>query len=312
MRWLLRDLRTIVKTVVVLTALNVAIHFPYTTDGALEEIEPVAAEADSFYESAYEPPDAGQDSVYVEFARSEAHFEDVQPRLEEFLREYELRDARALEVGAGSGTLQDVVDDYTGLDIAASAERYFHKPFVHGSATDLPFSEGSFDLIWTIWTLEHVVTPEQGLRELRRVVRDGGYLYVQPAWNNPTWAPRGYWARDYADLNLREKIAKASLAIRESGLFKAWYRIPIRGLRWAAAEAVGPTTLRYWAVEGNFEQYWMSDSDALNSVDCFEVRLWFESRGDEVLGRGKRGFDVRMPCGGAVVVRVRKDANGGE
>lgn len=46
-----------------------------------------------------------------------------------------------LKLGAGSGFLRDMVDDYTGFEIASSAGRYFHKPFVHGSVTSLPFDD---------------------------------------------------------------------------------------------------------------------------------------------------------------------------
>ncbi len=192
-----------------------ALHFPTAVDGPAVPA-PLAEDADNFYEAAYSASAAGAaDSKYVRTAQLAAHLEDVEPKIRQFVNEYRLQSARVLEVGAGSGTLQDVVADYTGLDIAASAARFFHKPFVHGSATKLPFGANQFDVCWTIWTLEHVPNPERALKEMRRVVRDGGYLYLYPAWNNPTWAPKGYPVRPFADLSWPEKIAKTSLLVRE-------------------------------------------------------------------------------------------------
>ncbi len=44
-----------------------------------------------------------------------------------------------------------------------------------------------------------------------------------------------------------------------------------------------PTCFRYGRLAPNYEHYWMSDSDAVNSMDPFEAILWFESRGDRCL-----------------------------
>src|SRR5512146_92832 len=38
-----------------------------------------------------------------------------------------LENAHVLEVGSGAGTLQDIVPDYTGLDISAGARAKYHK-----------------------------------------------------------------------------------------------------------------------------------------------------------------------------------------
>jgi hypothetical protein len=40
-----------------------------------------------------------------------------------------------LEIGSGRGYLQDVAQNYTGLDISPSVARFYHKKFVLGSAT---------------------------------------------------------------------------------------------------------------------------------------------------------------------------------
>ena len=62
-----------------------------------------------------------------------------------------------------------------------------------------------------------------------------------------------------------------------------------------------PTTLRYHRRTPNFETYWEPDSDAVNSLDNYEMALWFGSRGDEVLSTG-----TRNETEGQLIVRVRK------
>jgi SAM-dependent methyltransferase len=221
-----------------------------------------------------------------------------------FVRDYDLGGKRILDVGAGSGIFQDLVEDYTGLDIAASAARYFHKPFVVASATEMPFEDGKFDAIWTIWTLEHVPDPELALSEMRRVLGDGGLLYLHPAWNCPPWLSRGYAVRPYGDLDLAGKLGKASLPVRDNPWFQASYRFPTRSARRAAALA-GPTRLRYVALEGEFEHYWQPDSTAVNSIDCYEAYLWFLSRGDRCRNCLEGLDQLRRPCG-PLIIEVRK------
>ena len=174
---------------------------------------------------------------------------------------------------------------------------------MHASATDLPFEDDSFDLIWTIWTLEHVPNPEIALGEMRRVVRPGGVLYLQPAWNNPVWAPEGLRIRPLSELDAGQIARRQVWFARDAADYLI--RPLVRAVRLAAAP-FGPTTLHYRAIEPNFETFHMPDSDAFQSIDCFEVRLWFETRGDRLLDGGAAATKLFAPCQ-AVAVEVRKD-----
>ena len=81
-------------------------------------------------------------------------------------------------MGSGRGYLQDLVEDDTGLDLSPSVARRYHKKFVAGSATALPFPDNTFDAIWTVWGLEHIPEPEKTMREMRRVLKPGGLLVL--------------------------------------------------------------------------------------------------------------------------------------
>ena len=248
------------------------------------------SESDEFYEQIYSGTESdGGETADHEYVAKSARKRATRLASTSWSRGSSIgttcMDARVLEVGAGSGTLQDIVEDYTGLDIAASAVRYFHKPFVHGSATDLPFADNEFDAIWTVWTLEHVPNPERALQEMRRVVKPGGYLFLAPSWNNDSWAAQGYKVRPYSDFGLGGKLIKASLVVRENKLYHFATLVAARSARRAlwSLSGGGPTAFRFRRLEPNYETFWEDDADAINSVDAHEMLLWHTSRGDECL-----------------------------
>lgn len=273
--------------------LLLAIHFPYQVD-ELGSPKP-RNDAGGFYTDIYSAPTGEKnvvsnvapetdDSKYVKLAREAIEYQRIVPKVAAFAKQYGLADKHVLDVGAGTGYLQDVVTDYVGLDISPSARRYFHKPFVEASATDMPFRDNEFDALWSVWVLEHVPKPEQALVEIRRVVKDGGLLFLKPAWDCPWWLAQGYEVRPYSDFGVIGKIKKASLNILASPYYRGALLIPTRGLRQIQAGQSGkPTRLHYKLLEPNYDQYWVPDSDAINGIDYYELLLWFTSRGDECL-----------------------------
>jgi SAM-dependent methyltransferase len=263
----------------------VAAHFPYATDAAPTPAE--IAKTTAFYQQAYAAPSetpAPDEAQYIQASTQAAEGWRIKDRLQEFAAAQQLENKRVLEVGSGRGYLQDVVADYTGLDISPSVARFYHKPFVLGSATALPFEDNAYDSVWSIWVLEHVPNPEQALREMRRVVKNGGLLYLFPTWGCKPWAAQGYDVRPYSDFGLGGMLIKSSIPLRKTNLFQASYTAPIRTLRWLSHTAFrGPTTLHYRRLTPNYDKFWEGDSDAVSSLDRYEALLWFTSRGDECL-----------------------------
>jgi len=289
----------------------VAANYPWDVDAPLsgKELE----ESREYYAEAYQQtaperqPASEYETKYLQVATSAAASEHIEERVRSFADQYGLRQKPVLDVGSGRGYLQDIVEDYTGLDIAPSVRRFYHKKFVLASATAMPFADDTFDGLWSIWVLEHVPNPEQALRECRRVTRDGGVMLLLPAWNCTSWAADGYEVRPYSDFGFAGKIIKATIPVRSSHRFRILTRLSDRLIRYVASCFGGPTTLHYQRLTPNFKEYWQPDSDAVNSVDRHEVMLWFQSRGDECLNCDGAEGSVLMRRQPALIIRVHKD-----
>ena len=289
----------------VLLAALVAVHFPYQTDEPSPHKAP--PEDRSYYSGVYTAKAGSneaevEESKYVQIARQAIEEERIVPRVKAFAEQYGLGHQRVLDVGAGTGYLQDVVADYVGLDISPTASRYFHKPFVEASATDMPFPDNEFDAVWTIWVLEHVPKPEQALTEIRRVVKNGGLLYLKPAWDCQWWFAEGYEVRPYSDFGVIGKLKKASLSLLASPEYRGYMLMAERYVRemqvkWSA----GPARFHYKLLEPNYKDYWVPDSDAINGLDIHEMLRWFTSRGDECLN-----CEAELAFESDLVIRVHK------
>jgi ubiquinone/menaquinone biosynthesis C-methylase UbiE len=75
---------------------------------------------------------------------------------------------------AGAADLVRVVGLEKSPEQISAAVKVPSVTYVRGDAQRLDFSDGSFDLVYARYLLEHVPDPEQVLREMRRVARPGG------------------------------------------------------------------------------------------------------------------------------------------
>ncbi len=102
-------------------------------------------------------------------------------------------DAELLDVGCGPGTitvgLARRAGRVVGLDMSpemveassalAAREGVANVRFEVGSAYELPFDGGAFDVVYAHQVLQHVADPVAVLREFRRVLRPGGLVAVR-------------------------------------------------------------------------------------------------------------------------------------
>jgi SAM-dependent methyltransferase len=302
----LRALKHVMIVVLSVTFIIAAIHFPNDVDTPLTQQEVEAAR--KYYTEAYQKPvtetgvKSEYETKYIRVAEKAAKDARIEEQVSAFVKQFNLSDQPVLEIGSGRGYLQDIAQNYTGLDISPNVARFYHKKFILGSATAMPFPNNSFDGVWSIWVFEHVPNPEQAFHEARRVTRDNGVLFLLPAWNCTSWAAEGYRVRPYSDFGLGGKLIKASILLRSSPPFLIMSLLPNRIIRNFVAW-FGPTRLRYRRLTPNYETYWEADSDAVNSIDRHEALLWFRSRGDECLNCE----DVSVFTGSQpLIIRVHK------
>src|SRR5579859_805141 len=281
--WAIRSAIALGGAIIVIAATR----FPYSVDRPLSAEE--TERNRKYYAEAYakgapteEQSPSANESKYVEVAAGATKVWHIEERVSEFAAKYGLRNEAVLDIGSGRGYLQDIVENYTGLDISSNVGRFYHKKFVLGSATAMPFPDNSFDGGWSLFVLEHVPNPEQALLETRRVMKDNAVLFLYPAWSRPEWLAEGYDVRPYSDFDLRGKLIKAAVPTLASVPFQAVERVSTRIPR-NVASWFGPTRLHYRLLRANYKEYWEPDSDAVNGIDRYEAMVWFRSRGDECL-----------------------------
>jgi SAM-dependent methyltransferase len=124
--------------------------------------------------------------------------------------------ARALDVGAGTGKLTGALAELLGEEnvvavepsvpfAATLRERFPRAEVVSAGAEDLPFPDHSFDAAFAQLVVNFLADPEQGVAEMRRVVRAGGVVAAC------VWDYRG-------EMTLLRTFWEAAAAVDERGV----------------------------------------------------------------------------------------------
>ena len=190
-----------------------------------------------------------------------------------------------MEIGASKGAFQNIVQNYSGLDISESLAKYYKKPFFTvNNDGSYPFNGNIFDAILAIDVHEHIQDINQALLELKRVLKPGGVVYFAPAWQCRPWAAEGYAVRPFSDFAIKGKIIKALIPLRDSVFWRSFSIFPKRIFRHLSF-LFGKKyyKLKYKKLNANYDIFWTSDSDACNSIDPHDAILWFVSNGFECL-----------------------------
>lgn len=109
-----------------------------------------------------------------------------------------------LDVGCASGWfLSQVAKKYpkakaVGVDVYKNAIEYGKKKYkslqlFDTDAHKLPFKDNSFDVVICTEVLEHVVSPEKVLKEIKRVLKADGVAIVEMDTGNLTFRIIWYW-----------------------------------------------------------------------------------------------------------------------
>ena len=177
---------------------------------------------------------------------------------------------RVLDVACGSGYgsallwreggASCVIGADASWEALQAAQRFQapgHVAFALGPAEQLPFSDGEFEAIVSMETLEHLRNPRAFLRELGRVLRAGGLGIVSTPLNNSETRHRPdnphhcreYSASEFLGL-LRDVFQQVELfsQLSDYGYDPLWAPFEkVRGRSWArqAVAAVVPPAVRH-------------------------------------------------------------------
>lgn len=149
------------------------------------------------------------------------------------------QDWRVLEAGSGTAYASSLFRAQPSARLAAALDhdpaalgegraRDPGLPGVGGDLLHLPFADGSFDLVWNSSTLEHLDQPLDALREMARVTRAGGCVFVGvPYASGPLgfqrWiadTPVGVWIGPVFSVRKLEALMQAAgLTVKSSRVY---------------------------------------------------------------------------------------------
>lgn len=116
---------------------------------------------------------------------SDAGWRTIERRFVEFVAPQS--GERLLDIGCGTGESRklyvDHVGSYTGIDLSAASVEFARQRFPESqwqtaNACELPFDDGSFDVVTFSSVLHHIDNYELALREARRVLTPGGRVFA--------------------------------------------------------------------------------------------------------------------------------------
>lgn len=84
-----------------------------------------------------------------------------------------------LDVGCGQKRYQVLFEEanYIGIDIPDSNSEG-NKADIYADASSMPFADNSFDCVICTEVIEHVNSPDNVLKEIHRVIKNGGFLII--------------------------------------------------------------------------------------------------------------------------------------
>jgi SAM-dependent methyltransferase len=227
-----------------------------------------------------------------------------------YLREFARRNSisgPSLEIGCGVGLFAGLVNGFIGLEYSLQsllAPGFESFSRVAGDATNLPFKDGSMQLVFSFDTLEHIAAAHLAFKEIDRVCMSGGFLMLRPAWHATKYHTELIDILPYHELPLRKKMVKAMVPLMRTRLYKFATHVPWRA--WRRLTAGKRPVLKWKALVPYHGPLWEADTDASASLDCHEAILYFTRRGYDCLSHG--GLIKQILAGHDIVV-LRKPKN---
>jgi SAM-dependent methyltransferase len=190
------------------------------------------------------------------FAQVAATRDELEPFIPDYADFASARGKRVLEIGVGLGSdfirFARAGADVTGVDLTEESISLVRSRLALedlsadlrvADAEQLPFEDGSFDIVYSWGVLHHTPNADRAIAEAQRVLAPGGRLCVM-LYARHSWLSFGLWAR-YALAAGKPRLTLADVIAdhMESAGTKAYTRAELRqrftGLRDLRVEHVG-------------------------------------------------------------------------
>lgn len=132
-----------------------------------------------------------------------------------------------LDAGCGHGNY--IIDELrgkfaraVGIDVSreATTRNVCLDEVVIGNLEHLPFPDNQFDLVVSLWVLEHVAEPAKVFQEIYRVLKPGGrFVFATP--NKKSWL---IYARRSMNYGLAKRLVRRLYGRAEEDVFPIQYR----------------------------------------------------------------------------------------
>ena len=161
--------------------------------------------------------------------------------IEKICREVSDRSPRILDVGCGTGANLLMLSQYgeaEGVDISEDALAFCRARGLDrvklGAAEELPYEDGTFDLVTALDVVEHMDDDVAGLKEMRRVLRPGGRVLLFVPTFMFLWGLQddvSHHRRRYRLPELRRALEQAGFEVERSTYANITFFAPILVMR---------------------------------------------------------------------------------
>jgi SAM-dependent methyltransferase len=191
------------------------------------------------------------------------------------------RRPRILDVGCGTGAnllMLSKYGDAEGVDVSEDAlafcrERGLDKVKL-GAGEELPYEDGTFDLVTAFDVVEHMDDDLAGLREMRRVLRPGGHVLLFVPTFMFLWGVQddvSNHRRRYRLSELRRVLEEAGFEIERTTYANITFFLPIllmrKLMRFTGIKAESENNINVSALNGILGRIFGSESLVLRYMD---------------------------------------------
>jgi len=211
---------------------------------------------------------------------------------------------KVVEVGCSSGRTYRQLrkagykGEYSGVEVAnylIQGNRQTHPEAVWtcADAYSIPFPDNSFDVCFSLYVLEHLVYPEQGLQEMLRVTKPGGQvILVFPDFVQSRHLPSQQ--RGFSPEKASEKIRQRKWIDALISLFDSKIRLP-KALK-SVVKNYGPFPINLQPICLAYPDFMEADIDAVYIASADEVEQWAVAQGCAVAyPQGREGLFAFYP-----------------